>query len=1732
MFYIKLLNPHPKTSFVTRLGDVFHSGTVKVARNLLLVLALLSPAVAGAQTVTITSGLSTYVGFTNTTVTMTGQCGLVVTGTNNPISGSTINLNSSNAWFFLPNFRPSVVSASYLSQVKVNGATAAAGSNCRVDQYLSGAVIIPQAPSFTPLQVFSGPNFLGISTNFGIYTYCTNAALGPLWWNISSFILKRGYSATFAQNADGTGASKVYVAQDGDLLVGIMPTNLDHQCSFVRVFPWRWTGKKGWGGTADSTAAMVNPVWSYDWGNGATSTTDTEYVPMQWGGGYTTGINGTQKSTEVLGYNEPDSTAQANLTVAQAISYWPYMMQSGLRLGAPAVSDSGVTGQGVSWLYSFMSQATNLGYRVDFVPVHSYKCNYTAAQLSNYLAGIYQTVGRPIWLTEFNYGADWCSPDDDTSQAVEAANITSNVSMLESCPFIERYAIYQWFGTNRAMVVNGALTPGGVVYANQQSAMAYTQTLPTGGSRSIAEYEFEGSTLDSSGYANHGLATGIPSYTTGHTGQAVALDGTNSFIRLPPNIANSASFTFAAWVYWNGGAQWQRIFDFGDDTSHYLFLTPDSGSSTLRFAINNGSGEQIIETTALPSGSWQHVAVTLSGSSVKLYTNGVLAASSSSFTITPSSFNPNLNYLGKSQFAADPLFHGNLDEVQIADFAFSAAQIAALQTNAPPQFTTNILSGGSATQLVAYSGSIAGAATDPNPGGTLTYTKAGGPAWLFVGTDGTLSGTPGMTDGGTNNFTVRATDSSGESAYALLTITIPFATGNGIWYADTSGSWSDTTKWARACPANGAGLTADFTTVNLSANRTVILDSSRSIGTLKFADYWNTLTWSLTAGINSILTLDTGSVTSPAIIVGTAPTLSSSNVVTISAPLAGTNGFTKSGWGTLILTGGNALSGTLNVDSGSTVTNDGAVRIGSANAGTNLTAINIRNNNSGSSTLQLAGGASVAAPISLSGRNTSIAAIENVSGSNLLSGAITIGVGGGNYIFQSDTNTLNLGGIISSAAGGTRNFTFQGAGDHFISGSLQNGSATMNVIKQDAGNLILANTNPFTGGLSVGGGSVKINYPGTLQNNLVNLDCAGSNALKFGPVTGAILAGLSGINDVWLTNASLVAVTLTNGNNNVSSEFAGAFKGSGSLIKIGSGTFTLDTTNAYTGATTVAGGTLRFSSATNFIASLQPVLWLSFDQAGSGIVTNQGKGGWAMNGTIIGSGAYITNAGRFGNALYINGTGGNAPTNIVLINSKVVDTSASSSWTLGYWLKTTTAGAVVMYQGDGSWSSSGQTTYYLNANSSTTIGSAAGAVRYGGGFLTGTTTVGDGNWHFITLVDSAGAESIYVDGSLDAVTSTMTLALASDANQTWLGGAPDTDASAVKMTGLIDELCLFDRALTQAQIRSLITNSPSSGRLPFASPVSVAAGATLDLSGFSQTLASLSDVNGSGGSVVNGSSTPVTLTLSNSANTVVSFSGSINDAANGTISLLKSGNTTQSLNGSNSYRGTTTISNGTLLVNGSLGSNSVAVQGGTLGGNGLIPGAVTIYPAGTLAPGNNAIGTLSFGSSLTLNGTTYVELDKGSATNDQLRVTGTVNYGGTLTVVNLTGFPTAGDSFPIFQAASYNGTFATINLPALGTGLAWNTNSLTNGIVSVMATVPPQFTPLGAITQTSDGNFQLGGSGAAGETYTLNAATNLSLPIFWFFVTNAVADQNGNFQFWDLSATNFPQKFYRITGSQ
>jgi hypothetical protein len=146
-----------------------------------------------------------------------------------------------------------------------------------------------------------------------------------------------------------------------------------------------------------------------------------------------------------------------------------------------------------------------------------------------------------------------------------------------------------------------------------------------------------------------------------------------------------SDFTIATRVRWNGGGLWQRIFDFGNNTTQYLFVSPQSGPGNLRFTIkNNGAEQQLNAASALPIGEWAHVAVTLTGSNGALYLNGALAAAGS-ITITPAAFSPSINYLGKSQFA-DPLFNGAIDDFRIYNRGLAPAEVAALA--APPAATS------------------------------------------------------------------------------------------------------------------------------------------------------------------------------------------------------------------------------------------------------------------------------------------------------------------------------------------------------------------------------------------------------------------------------------------------------------------------------------------------------------------------------------------------------------------------------------------------------------------------------------------------------------------------------------------------------------------------------------------------------------------------------------------------------------------------------------------------------------------------------------------------------------------------------------------------------------------------------------------------------------------------------------------------------------------------------------
>jgi autotransporter-associated beta strand protein len=272
-----------------------------------------------------------------------------------------------------------------------------------------------------------------------------------------------------------------------------------------------------------------------------------------------------------------------------------------------------------------------------------------------------------------------------------------------------------------------------------------------------------------------------------------------------------------------------------------------------------------------------------------------------------------------------------------------------------------------------------------------------------------------------------------------------------------------------------------------------------------------------------------------------------------------------------------------------------------------------------------------------------------------------------------------------------------------------------------------------------------------------------------------------------------------------------------------------------------------------------------------------------------------------------------------------------------------------------------------------------------------------------------------------------------------------------------------------------------------------------------------------------------TLTFMGAGN--FSIPGSIQNGS-ATVGIVKTNSGFLILSGTETYTGPTAVSNGALIVNGTIGSSPITVYaGGTLSGVGIIKAPVSILTGATLAPGptgSASIGSLIISNALTLAGTTTLALSKTAQTNDSIRGLSSVSYGGTLNVVNLSGALNAGDTFTLFQSSTYGGAFTSVNLPPLFAGLAWNTNSLaTDGTISVMSTVPPT---ISAVSQLPDSNFKISGTGLPGVNYQLLGTTNLTPPILWLPLTNQTADGAGVFQFIDWNATNFPQQFYHITG--
>jgi len=416
----------------------------------------------------------------NTTTTISGDSKLYLMALD-PIDATTsINITSYDSWIFIPSMNAVVANTTIINRITIFGSAFQTSINANIIQYYDGTAINPFILNYKPLQIFDNENFTGTFADIeakGIYS--GTSMPNNLNNKLASFRLKKGYMAVFANEADGTGMSQVYIASESDLNVNLLPNRLKNDVSFIRVLPWSWVNKKGTGGDTKG----VNASWFYNWGSALTSNLDRQYAPMTWG---KSSIDTQDKVnalvrkinvTHIMSFNESDncndqSGQYGSLCIEDtAVIYHKNLMKTGLRILSPSCRE----GEELDWVKNLNTLAVPAAIRMDAIGMHWYDWGASPsttpdedpakifARFKAKVNACYNYYKMPIWITEFNankFRNTW----------VQDEFLKLALPWLESTWFVERYAYFQPNGGNGNFFdANGAITSTGSIYLNQLS---------------------------------------------------------------------------------------------------------------------------------------------------------------------------------------------------------------------------------------------------------------------------------------------------------------------------------------------------------------------------------------------------------------------------------------------------------------------------------------------------------------------------------------------------------------------------------------------------------------------------------------------------------------------------------------------------------------------------------------------------------------------------------------------------------------------------------------------------------------------------------------------------------------------------------------------------------------------------------------------------------------------------------------------------------------------------------------------------------------------------------------------------------------------------------------------------------------------------------------------------------------------------------------------------------------
>jgi fibronectin-binding autotransporter adhesin len=839
--------------------------------------------------------------------------------------------------------------------------------------------------------------------------------------------------------------------------------------------------------------------------------------------------------------------------------------------------------------------------------------------------------------------------------------------------------------------------------------------------------------------------------------------------------------------------------------------------------------------------------------------------------------------------------------------------------------------------------------------GSGAYSLSGGSllaSFEYIGYSGsgTLSQSSGahiLSEAGYNGSTLYLGYNTGSSGTYQLSggmLTAPFLNvgyyGNGS-FQQSGGAANFTTigvgsvgGGSGSCILNAGTITDSYEQIGVSGSGTFTQNggvNSVSVFMALADDYYSLGTYNLNGGLLSLGGLQLGPAgsaafnfsggtlqaansfitTVPIQLTGAATFDSNGSGISLSGALFGHGALQKIGGGSLILLAANTYSG-------STAINGGTLAVGgtgSLGSGTYSQSISISSGavlNYGSNAAQtLSGVLSGAGGLTQSGNGVLSLTNANLylGGTIVNGGTLSLGYNNGGAGTLQGTLTINPGGTVVTAVNNALGYS----GSNWVQTININGGVLTTSVATDNGWGTTINMTGGTVASSLAGGYFAMGTNNSAGPPTFNITGTNTPALISANLQDRADNGNPGITFNILQRGSAASDL------NISGNILSVYGATGITLN-GMGIMTLSGSNTYTGPTIINGGTLNAvaSGASSSFGALPDGAAVTVNSGAALILTRNGATDAIFKGTITGAGATI-----------ITGSG---PTNDFL-NLSGTDDGVS---------RLSSSGDLTINNVGLNLFGNSQTFGALNGNGSGAIISNGG----GGGFVT--ITLGNNN-------DSgAFAGSI---GSRFGVTSTETILLVKTGSGTQILSGQNTYSGNTGISGGVLEF-----AQTSA--------------MPGTGSVNVAAGATLAAGiggsgGF--TTASTATQGSIGGLLAGlGSQGTSVIAWSPSANLGIdttnaaggaTYGGTITNIGANMLGLDKLGGNMLTLNGANSYSGTTTVSGGTLLVLSRASGNDapyVVDSGATLRigyttGGGYANTAMTIFGSGTASTSGFAL---------------------------------------------------------------------------------------------------------------------------------------------------------------------------------